>query len=275
VAETAIAEHGNLLAIAEMSAIAEKEPLITTMFMQTTYAEQLAEYNRSWSPLTEEEYFAQHYPPSQGQLPSERPTGTPLETEVHLKSLSKTQLPDGKNSILVDLGSRINIIGKDTAKRFSDAAAVANQEMQYVMRGERLHVNGVGSDAAYCDMQAIMPIAVKFEENEATQETFRANVAEGCGATLPAILGAGSMQEKDSVLILRQGKEMIAFPGPGGYKIEWSPGTRLLPMIAAPSGHLVIPCDRFAELPKNKKSEDQLTFWTDHTQPPNKNENWQ
>jgi hypothetical protein len=48
-------------------------------------------------------------------------------------------------------------------------------------------------------------------------------------------------------------------------------------MIAAPSGHLVIPCDRFAELPKNKKAEDQLTFWTDHTQPPNqppnKNEN--
>ena len=47
------------------------------------------------------------------------------------------------------------------------------------------------------------------------------------------------MQEKDSVLILRKGKEMIAFPGPGGYKIEWSLGTKLLPMTRPkwPSGH--------------------------------------
>jgi len=78
-------------------------------------------------------------------------------------------------------------------------------------------------------------------------------------------LGADSMQEKDAVLILRQGKEFIAFPGPGGYKIEWSPGTKLLPMIPAPSGHLVIPCDRFAELPTTEPQvEQQLTFLTDH-----------
>ena len=73
------------------------------------------------------------------------------------------------------------------------------------------------------------------------------------------------MEEKDSVLILRKGKQMIAFPGPGGYKIEWSPGTNLLPMIPAPSGHLVIPCDLFEELPQEGKTTEQLTFWTDHT----------
>ena len=96
-------------------------------------------------------------------------------------------------------------------------------------------------------------------------ESYRGNIAKGCGANLPAILGAASMQEKDSVIILRKGKEMIAFPGPGGYKIEWSPGTKLLPMVPAPSGHLVIPCDRCKELPKGKKDNEQIAFWTDHT----------
>ena len=109
------------------------------------------------------------------------------------------------------------------------------------------------------------PIAVKFDEQDATLETFRANIADGCGADLPAILGSESKQEKDSVLILRKGKEMIAFPGPGGYKIEWSPGTKLLPMMPAPTGHLVIPCDKFEELNKNKTNTEQISFWTDHT----------
>ncbi len=109
-------------------------------------------------------------------------------------------------------------------------------------RSNRLYVNGVGAGAATCDYEAIAPIAVKFAEHEATKETYQANIAEGVGENLPAILGLDSMQEKDSVLILRRGRELMAFPGPGGYKIEWSPGTKLLPMVKAPSGHLVIPC---------------------------------
>ena len=90
-------------------------------------------------------------------------------------------------------------------------------------------------------------------------------MAEGIGADLPAILGATSLRNKDSVLVMREGKEFIAFPGPGGYKIEWSPGTKLLPMIPAPSGHLVVPCDRFDELQKNSSNVSEIAFWTDYT----------
>ena len=56
----------------------------------------------------------------------------------------------------------------------------------------------------------------------------------------------------------------MAMPGPGGYKIEWSPGTKLLPLVHAPSGHLVIPCDEFAKVPKNNPT-NELTFVTDMT----------
>ena len=110
-----------------------------------------------------------------------------------------------------------------------------------------------------------MPIAVKFEEQEATQETFKANIAQGSGQDLPAILGSQSMQDKDAVILLRKGREMIVFPGPGGYKIEWSPGSKLLPMVPAPSGHLVIPCDMFHQLETKGKNPEQFSFVTDHS----------
>jgi hypothetical protein len=78
------------------------------------------------------------------------------------------------------------------------------------------------------------------------------------------------MQDKDAVIILRQGHEMLAFPGKGGYKIEWSPGTQLLPMIPAPSGHLVVPCDHFGHANASVSSDDftkQADLYTDHTRP--------
>ena len=109
-----------------------------------------------------------------------------------------------------------------------------------------------------------MPIAVKFDGQQASSDRFRANLAEGVGANLPAILGATGMRAKDSVLILREGKEFLAFPGQGGYKIEWSPGTKLLPLIYSPSGHMVITCDHFDDLPATTTEESQLSFWTDH-----------
>ena len=65
---------------------------------------------------------------------------------------------------------------------------------------------------------------------------YTANVATGHAASLPAIYGLASMQDQDVVIILRKGKESIVFPGNDGYKINWSKGTRVLPLTMAPSG---------------------------------------
>ena len=109
-----------------------------------------------------------------------------------------------------------------------------------------------------------MPIAVKYGDQPVSLQPYKANIAEGSGKYLPAILGSDSMRGKEAVLILKKGKEMIVFPGKGGHKIQWSPGTKLLPMIDAPSGHLVIPCDHFDQL--TTATSDEFTFCTDHTE---------
>lgn len=45
---------------------------------------------------------------------------------------------------------------------------------------------------------------------------------------------------------MEDGKERLSFLGPGGYSIIWSPGTQHVPLVSAPSGHLVIPLDEFS-----------------------------
>ena len=72
------------------------------------------------------------------------------------------------------------------------------------------------------------------------------------------------MKDKDEVIIPREGNEAMAFLGPGGYKIEWSPGTKIVPMQNTQSGHMVLQCDRW-DLLTNRNPEDSLTFTTDHT----------
>ena len=128
------------------------------------------------------------------------------------------------------------------------------------------NVSGVGDNAAPCHREVVCPIAVKFKEQPATMESFRANVAEGCGEHLPAIMGLTSMMERDCVLMLRKGEPVLAMPGPGGYKIEWSPGTKLLPLEHSPSGHLVIPCDEFSSVPKGNPT-NEISFVKDMSHP--------
>ena len=188
-----------------------------------------------------------------------------LQETVCLKNLSKTMLPNDELSILVDLGSKINCIGLETERLFATQSMDHGLPSKYLPRAQRLNINGVGRGSAPCDVEAVVPIAVKFQDQPATKETFRANVAQGCGAHLPAIIGLKSMTDKVAVLILRKDGQMMALPGPSGYKIEWGPGTKLISLVEAPSGHLVIPCGHFRDLPRENAPSEQLSFVTDHT----------
>ena len=69
-----------------------------------------------------------------------------------------------------------------------------------------------------CDREAIVPIAVRYQDQEAIQTFYKANIATGSGASLPAVYGVTAMQKEDTALLLRPGKEAIVFPGKKGYK---------------------------------------------------------
>jgi hypothetical protein len=206
------------------------------------------------------------------RLPTGSETSEPRSGEQNetLQSSSSIKLPDGRLSLVVDLGSRVNVIGVNTQEEFATKAFEAGIHTQYHFRQRTLNLTGVGNGSAPCNCEAVCPIAVEHIGKGHAHDEYKTNVVEEGGADLPAILGSQDMQDKDAVIILRQGHEMLAFPGKGGYKIEWSPGTQLLPMIPAPSGHLVVPCDHFGHANASVSSDDFTThadLYTDHTSP--------
>jgi hypothetical protein len=158
----------------------------------------------------------------------------------------RTKLRKGL-SLLVDLGAQMNFVGANTAEAFARTAADQGLEVECAPKDQSLTVCGIGNDASTCKLEATFPIAVMSQDSTVVHDKFKANITEDCGNNLPAILGSVEMQNRDAVILLRHGKEMIAFPGPEGYTIQWSEGTICLPMTHAPSGHLVIPCDCFGQ----------------------------
>jgi hypothetical protein len=229
----------------------------------TFTADEISEHNSSWSPLSIIDYYSQ----KNGVHGNTHPTSEPAEViemrgEWQKIFLGKDVGP-GKHHIMIDVGSMVNVIGKNTERSLSNAAFAKGHKTIYTRKDKPLLIGGVGSGHARCEIEAKIPIAVKFDDRPATRDMFTANIATGSGENLPAILGTNSMKQMDSVLCLRDGKEFIAFPGPGGYSINWSPGTRLLPLKQAESGHLIVIVDHYDEL-TTAENPEELSFWTDY-----------
>ena len=224
-------------------------------------AEQVAEWNSSGSGLSIRAYFAE-----KAMLVAHgnayAATVTDARERRRQESMEEMMLPN-KHSIMMDLGSRDNVIGCRTEEAFSTTAKAYGLDTTYETKKKALLVGGVGEGNARCQVQATIPIAVKPNGLPVMKDVFVANVATGIGADMPAILGANSMKQQDGVICLREGSPFIAFPGPGGYSIKWSQGTKILPLTLTTSGHLVVECDHYKDLPKGKLQEAE-SFWTDN-----------
>ena len=91
-------------------------------------------------------------------------------------------------------------------------------------------------------------------------------VPHDTGHQLPLIVGLRSLKGKRAVLELEDEKEMMTFPGPGGYTINWSPGTVRMPMTKAMSGHLMVGCANYDQLPQ-KAGGVEMSIPTLHVVP--------
>ena len=167
--------------------------------------------------------------------------------------LVKTQLPDGRMAIIVDPGAWTNLCGGKWARECAHRAHRHNREPKQEKLARPLEVAGVGRGTQTAIWATKMPIAVVNKEGNYVEQIFEVPTLEGeDGADVPALLGLRSMRAKDAVLEMASGQECLTFPGPGGYKIEWSPGTVQLPLEVAPSGHYVIPCDAYSKLTRQQ-----------------------
>ena len=196
--------------------------------------------------------FVLHYRNRGGiRIPTERDEAYRRgeEVDVHHSSqpregrpAQKTRLVGNRPSLLFDPGSKINIVGENTALIELDRSSrLATGNVSQRADRNRLKVNGVGEGSAPCDTTGVFPIACSYG-GKVQEDTYAANIAGGCGADLPAILGLDSIQSKKSIVLFEQGHETLIMPGNGPYKVVLSPGAKVMKMEKTISGHLAIPC---------------------------------
>ena len=57
---------------------------------------------------------------------------------------------------------------------------------------------------------------------------------------LPGLLGLASLESRKAIIDI--GNRRLVFPGAGGYELKLSPGSTVMALEKAESGHLLLPC---------------------------------
>ena len=73
-----------------------------------------------------------------------------------------------------------------------------------------------------------------------------APIVEGSGEHLPGLLGLRTLEAQRAILDTAERK--LYFPGPGKVQIIMPPGSIVIPLEKAPSGHLCLPIDAFEKI---------------------------
>ena len=144
----------------------------------------------------------------------------------------------------------MNLVGEDWAVDVAKKAMASGHKPDQRRLDRPMNVKGVGTGKNSATWEVTIPIAVA-DDDGTSVHTFTAPSVSGPGKDLPALLGLQSMSRQKGVLEMTEGAEYLTFPGPGGYTINWSPGTRRYKLERAESGHLILPCDSFQNVGTN------------------------
>eukprot|EP00959_Pyramimonas_sp_CCMP1952_P461050 9480943-Pyramimonas_sp.AAC.1 len=166
----------------------------------------------------------------------------------YLANASGTMI-NGALTILLNIGSNINIIGLKTAQTFEPVSRPHGRAIKRLNLTKRLYVSEVGHGAAILEKALHCKIARKERIDPAGApavprlDTYSANVAEGYAENLPALLGLRSMSNMGAILILEQGHEKMIIPGAEMYNILLGRGAGVFDLMKTPSGHLALKAD--------------------------------
>ena len=96
----------------------------------------------------------------------------------------------GHHSLMVDLGSGVNIVGGDTLQGMSDTAREYGYTTKFRERERPLRFGGVGLGGSRCTHEATVPLAIKANGQSAMHVPLQMNVAK---------------ERRDSVICMREG----------------------------------------------------------------------
>ena len=156
----------------------------------------------------------------------------PEGEEMQLNYHSRVKLEHGE-SLLVDTGCIDALAGSEFIARVAECARKAGHGTEFRQLKKTITVEGVGQGSNSCAREACLPIAM--EDGLTTMHT----TSEVPNSTLPGLSGLNVMERRHVLLDLVHKKYIEV--GPGGFKLTLPPGSRVLNMHTAPTGHLMLP----------------------------------
>jgi hypothetical protein len=166
------------------------------------------------------------------------------EHDTHFTYHNRVRLQTGE-ALLVDTGCIDAIAGSEFVERVSALAHNAGRGSDYKPLRTHLQIEGVGSGSSTCTRECFLPIAMEdgLSSVHRTKEVPQSN--------LPGLVGLEVMDRRRVLLDIVHNKFIEV--GPGGFTLSLSPGSRVLPMKRAPTGHLMLPCTEWNKVVKADK----------------------
>ena len=157
----------------------------------------------------------------------------------------------GLEGLLVDVGAIGNLCGSAFIKRVTEKALKFGHGSVWQKLDKKLSVEGVGKESDTTQDEVIAPICLP----DGRTGTYTTPVIEN--SELPALLGLKTLSQERALIDCFN--KQIIFVGPGGYRLQASPGSRTYKLHTAATGHLLLPCDCW-ESAKMSAGEKQLVF---------------
>ena len=150
-------------------------------------------------------------------------------------------------ALLIDTGAVHDISGDKQMKRFAKIALENGQGSEFKPLQHRTSIEGVGGTPSHCSQTGTVPIKLA----DGKISSYKATIIED--SDVPALLGLATMTQERVLLDLIHDRYIKV--GPGGFKLELSPGSTVLEMKRAPTGHLMLPASKWGQSKSTPKGQ--------------------
>ena len=140
------------------------------------------------------------------------------------------------------------MFGKTLARKLCQICMAAGYNPQQGHLDNKISIAGVGNGANTIEYNYDGPIAVMTTDGPAELFNLRAGIVEEPGENLPGLLGLDVLKSRRAIMDI--GNKQLIFPGTGPVEVTYPPGSTIIPLEEAPSGHLCMVIDDYKSVQK-------------------------
>jgi hypothetical protein len=205
---------------------------------------------RSYMPTSDDSNALMPVMPRQAFFPwwktefDENSTSMSTESQVPCYH-SSVRLKDDREGVVLDTGAVFSLSGDQWVNRSKEIGEKFGYGSSVKQLDRPFGIEGVGQGSNKVQQSAVVPIALQ----HGIVGTFTTNVV--AQSPIPALCGLNPMISQRSILDLVNGKMILL--GEGGYNLNLSPGSVVLDLERAATGHLILPTSEWSKAKQTGK----------------------